>query len=201
MISPFRQGCETIYMMLTDLLVPTYVQMLTALSSWLAKAKEQEPEGSGDSVMSARLATDMFPLSTQIRFACVQAQEGVFRLRDEAFPPSIDDLLSEGRDAGDHPGSIAEARARIGETIALIETLAGETEDGDPDRPIAHALPMGMIFDLTAEQYARDWALPQFYFHVITAYAILRQTGIDLGKADYVAHMFAYLRPGTMRTS
>jgi hypothetical protein len=57
---------------------------------------------------------------------------------------------------------------------------------------------MGMIFDLTAEQYARDWALPQFYFHVMIAYAILRAEGVDLGKADYVAHMFAYLRPGTM---
>ena len=63
-----------------------------------------------------------------------------------------------------------------------------------------HALPMGMIFDLTAEQYVRDWALPQFYFYVMTAYAILRAAGIDLGKADFVAHMFAYLRPGTMPT-
>lgn len=57
---------------------------------------------------------------------------------------------------------------------------------------------MGMVFDLTAEQYARDWALPQFYFHVMIAYGILRAEGIDLGKADYIAHMFAYLRPGTM---
>ena len=68
----------------------------------------------------------------------------------------------------------------------------------DPARAIAHALPQGMIFDLSAEQYARDWAIPQFYFHVMTAYAILRAEGAALGKADYVAHMFAYLRPGTM---
>ena len=53
-----------------------------------------------------------------------------------------------------------------------------------------------MVFDLTAEGYARDWALPQFYFHVMIAYAILRSQGVDLGKADYVAHMFPYLRPG-----
>lgn len=57
-----------------------------------------------------------------------------------------------------------------------------------------------MVFDLTAEGYARDWALPQVYFHVMIAYAILRSRGMDLGKADYVAHMFAYLRPGTMPT-
>ena len=54
-----------------------------------------------------------------------------------------------------------------------------------------------MTFDLTAEQYARDWALPQFYFHVMTAYAILRAQGVALGKADYITHMFAYLRPST----
>jgi hypothetical protein len=69
--------------------------------------------------------------------------------------------------------------------------------DVDPATPIAHTLPQGLAFDLTAEQYVRDWALPQFYFHVVTAYAILRAHGIELGKADYVAHMFAYLRPGT----
>ena len=66
---------------------------------------------------------------------------------------------------------------------------------------IAHALPNGMILDLTAEQYARDWALPQFYFHLMTAYAILRANGVDLGKADYVAHLFPTIRPGTMPTA
>jgi hypothetical protein len=58
-----------------------------------------------------------------------------------------------------------------------------------------------MIFDLTAEQYVPDWALPQVYFHVVTACAILRSEGVDLGKVDYVAHMFPYLRPGTMPAS
>jgi len=53
------------------------------------------------------------------------------------------------------------------------------------------------VFDLTAEQYVRDWTLPQFYFHVMAAYTILRAQGVALGKADYVAHMFPYLRAGT----
>ncbi len=53
---------------------------------------------------------------------------------------------------------------------------------------------MGMTFDLTREQFARDWALGQFYFHVMAAYAILRKEGVEIGKADYVPHMFAYLR-------
>jgi hypothetical protein len=54
-----------------------------------------------------------------------------------------------------------------------------------------------MIFDMTGEQYVRDWALPQAAFHQMIAYAILRQAGVPLGKVDYVPHMFAYLRPGT----
>lgn len=184
-------------MKLPDVLIPTYVQMLRALSNWLGKAEAQIP-GGADALLSARLAPDMFPLSTQIRFACVQAQEGVFRLRGEAFPPSVEELLNEGRQSGEHPGSIADAQARLAETVALVDAAASNMPDVDPAAPIAHALPQGMIFDLTAQQYVRDWALPQFYFHVMTAYAILRAQGIELGKADYAAHMFAYLRPGTM---
>ena len=155
------------------------------------------PGDKADELLSARLASDMFPLATQVRFACVQAQEGVFRLRGEVFPPSVEVLLNEGRNAAGHPGSIAEARARITETVAVVEAAAAGALVVDPATPIAHALPQGMVFDLTAEQYVRDWALPQFYFHVMTAYAILRAQGIELGKADYVAHMFAYLRQGT----
>ncbi len=183
-------------MMLNDILVPTYAQMLGALSAWLGKADEASG-GGAQALLTARLAPDMFPLATQIRFACVQAQEGVFRLRQETFPPSIEVLLNEGRNAAEHPGSIADARTRIAETLTLVESVAADTPGIDPATPIAHALPQGMVFDLTAEQYVRDWALPQFYFHVMTAYAILRAQGVELGKADYVAHMFAYLRPGT----
>ena len=185
-------------MSLTNLLVPTYSQMLKALSGWLAKAEVQMPDGGADALLSRSIASDMFPLSTQIRFVCVQAQEGIFRLTGEAFPASIETLLNEGRNAREHPGSIADAQARIAETLALLGDLAPGALDADPGQSLTHALPNGMIFDLTAEQYARDWTLPQFYFHLMTAYAILRSEGVDLGKADYVTHMFAYLRPGTM---
>jgi uncharacterized protein len=182
-------------MTLPDILVPTYVQMLGALSAWLAKAEAQMPDGRAETLLVARLAPDMFPLATQIRFACVQAQEGMIRLLGQAFPPSIEVLLDEGRNAADRPGSMADAQARIAETIAMIE--AADVPELDPATPIAHALPQGMVFDLTAEQYVRDWALPQFYFHVMTAYAILRSQAVELGKADYVAHMFSYLRPAS----
>lgn len=181
-----------------NLLVPTYIQMLTALSAWLGKAEQQTTGEEAAELPAARLAPDMFPLATQIRFACVQAQEGVFRTRGDEFPPSIEVLLEEGRNAGDHPGSIADAQARIEETLALIRSLEGSPDEASTQRTIAHALPNGMIFDFTAEQYARDWAISQFYFHLMTAYAILRARGVELGKADYVAHMFAYIRPGTM---
>ncbi len=206
-------------MTLTTLLVPTYVQMLEALSRWLTKAQAQLPgDAAGaigvrryrsldrgdlagdaaDALLTARLAPDMFPLATQIRFACVQAQEGLYRLRGEEFPPQLTDLLDEGRNAGDHPGTMADAQARLAETIALVKALAADMATDDPHRPIAHALPIGLVFDLSADQYARDWAIPQFYFHVMTAYALLRQAGVELGKADYVAHMLPFARPGTL---
>ncbi|WP_022683011.1 DUF1993 domain-containing protein [Sphingobium bisphenolivorans] len=185
-------------MSLTNLLVPTYKQMLQTLSAWLGKAQAELPAETAQALLSARLAPDMFPLSTQIRFACVQAQEAVFRLRGENFPPSVEALLNEGRNACDQPGSFSDAQARIDETVALLDGLARGALDADPERPIAHALPNGLIFDLTAEQYARDWTLPQFYFHIMIAYAILRAEGVPLGKADYVAHMFPYLRPGSL---
>lgn len=184
-------------MTLTKLIVPTCTQMLGALSGWLTKAQEQLPQAEAEALLSARLAPDMFPLSTQIRFACVQAHEAVYRLQGEAFPPSITEMLEEGRHAGEQPGSLAEAQARIQQTLALLESLAPDALDVDADQPLVHALPNGMVLDLTAGQYARDWVLSQFYFHVMTAYSILRSQKINLGKADYVAHLFPYIRPGT----
>ena len=184
-------------MTLKELLVPTYVQMLQALAAWLRKAQAERPGAEAEALLSARLAPDMFPLSTQVRFACVQAREGMYRLNGTAFPEPLQELLDEGRNAGEHPGSIAGALARIDETVALVTGLASKPNDPDEGRPIAHALPAGMVFDLTVAQFARDWALPQFYFHVMTAYAILRSQGIGLGKVDYVAHMLGYLRPAT----
>ena len=183
-------------MSLTSLLVPTYTHMLNALSLWLEKAAASMPQADAEALLSARLAPDMFPLSTQIRFACVQAREAACRLTGSDFPASIEALLQEGRNAGEKPGTLADAKARIAETIALLAGLAPDALDADPESMIAHALPNGMIFDLTAEQYARDWTLAQFYFHIMTAYAILRSEKVALGKADYIPHMLPHLRSG-----
>lgn len=156
------------------------------------------PSADAEALLFARLTSDMFPLSTQVRFACVQAQEAVFRLKGEAFPDSLEVLLDESRNAGEHPGSLSDAQARIAETVALLDSLASDALDADTHTAIAHELPTGMIFDLTPEQYARDWTLAQFYFHLMIAFAILRSRNVDLGKADYIPHLFAYLSPGTM---
>jgi hypothetical protein len=136
----------------------------------------------------------MFPLATQIRFACLQAQEAPLRLLGASLEP-LDELLNEGRNAGEQPGNIAGARARIDEALAFLDALGPDALDQAPaGGPLVLTLPMGMTFDLTREQFARDWALGQFYFHVMAAYAVLRKEGIEIGKADYVPHMFAYLR-------
>lgn len=185
-------------MSITSLIVPTYTQMLGTLSGWLKKAQEQLPQAEAEALLSARLAPDMYPLSTQVRFVCVQAQEAVSRLKGEALPESVNALLEEGRNAGEQPGSLSDAQARIDETIALLDGLTPDALDANADKPLAHELPNGMILDLTAEQYARDWTLSQFYFHLMTAYAILRSQKVALGKADYVAHMFPFIRPETI---
>ncbi len=179
-------------MALTELLVPTYQHMLKALSAWLEKAQANSEEA-----LTWRLADDMFPLATQVRFACLQAQEATFRLRDLPLPEALDVLAKEGREAGEAPGSFEDAQRRISEALSVLEALAPGALDEGAERTLSIELPNGMIFDMSGERYARDWALAQFYFHVMSAYAILRNGGVDLGKADYVAHMFAYLRPGT----
>ncbi|MFN3459235.1 MAG: DUF1993 family protein, partial [Novosphingobium sp.] len=99
--------------------------------------------------------------------------------------------------AEEHPGSIADAKARIADTLAFVREAQKEAHAEDQTL-IAHEIPIGIVFDFTAEQYARDWAIGQFYFHVTSAYAILRHSGITLGKGDYVAHLLPFARPGTM---
>jgi hypothetical protein len=186
-------------MNLTDLLVPTLSNQLAAVRGWLDKA-EAFAAGRGESpetLLALRLAPDMFPLATQLRFLAFQAQEPVYRLRGQDVPDAVLEVRQEGRDAGERPGSWEQARARIDEAARFLAAIGPGELDGAADAPIAHALPTGMIFDMTGDQYVRDWALPQVGFHQMTAYAILRQAGVPLGKVDYVPHMFGYLRPGT----
>ena len=188
---------------LTNLLVPTLLNQLRAVSAWLAKAEAfvSERGEEREALLGLRLAPDMFPLTTQLRFLAFQAQEPVYRLRGEAVPEAVVEVRQEGRDGGERPGTWAEARARIEEAAALLAAVAPDEFDAMAGQMIAHELPTGMVFDMTGEQYVRDWALPQAAFHQIIAYAIMRQAGVPLGKVDYVPHMFAYIRAGTAPAS
>jgi hypothetical protein len=181
-------------MTLTDLLIPTYRNMLHMLKGLLDKAEAQRGPDQAEALLSARLAPDMWPLATQLRLAALQAQEAPTRMLGQPLEP-LDDLLNEARNGGEQPGTLAQARARIDEALAFLDTLAPDALDpAQPDQLMVLDLPNGMTFDLTPAQVARDWALGQFTFHVMAAYAILRKERVEIGKADYVPHMFGYLR-------
>jgi hypothetical protein len=185
-------------MTLTDLLVPTYRNMLRTLLGLLDKAEAQLGADKAEAMLSARLAPDMFPLATQIRFAVLQVFDGIRHLRGEPWTAELDTIVAEGRNAGEDSGTLAGARGRIEQALAHVDALGADALDGQPeDAPLVLELPDGRKFDLSREQFARDWALGQFYFHIMAAYAILRKEGVEVGKADYVPHMFAYLREGS----
>ena len=161
-----------------DTLLTTYDNFLGSLDGWLVKATEH----GGDELLGRKLADDMFPLSRQIRFVCNLPGEAMAGAAGVAYSSSdIDDE------------TLSAARERIAATRALITGWRG-TPFGADDAPVELSLANGMTFDLQTLSYVRDWALPQFYFHLMTAYAILRANGVPLGKADYVGYMFRYLR-------
>ncbi|WP_165321705.1 DUF1993 domain-containing protein [Rhizorhabdus phycosphaerae] len=190
-------------MALTALLIPTFRQMLRALDGWLGKAADHwTAEGRNpDDILALRLAPDMYPLASQLRFACFQAQEPVWRLRGLAMPDELLALRAGAWSPGGDGETLEEARMHIAGAIDLLGSVTPDALDAHAGQPIALELPNGMIFDMDGTSYARDWALPQFYFHSTTAYAILRSHGVPLGKPDYVPQMFAYIRPGTMPTT
>lgn len=174
--------------MLYDMMVPAYRNGLQSLSAQLAKALAWGAEnGVGElQFIAARLAPDMFPLAAQVRSSCAQALQPPTRLGVTGAP----DL---GEDATDFAG----LQAQIAATLAWLDTVDAAAIDADPARAVGFDLPNGMAFDMTALTYVRDWAQPQFYFHLVAAYAILRHMGVPLGKADYVSYVLPYLRPGT----
>jgi hypothetical protein len=176
-------------MTLYALTVPTFIQMLRNLSSWLDKGEAFAAANglSPADLIGARLAPDMFPLSDQVRFACRQAAEGVAHLTGQT-PTERPEVEP----------NFAALKALIAETVAGLEATPQSAFDGAEARAVELVMPNGIVFDMTGEQFLRDWSLAQFYFHLMTAYALLRHKGVALGKPDYVAHAIAYIRPGTM---
>ncbi|NMW32628.1 DUF1993 domain-containing protein [Altererythrobacter sp. RZ02] len=165
-------------MTLFESTLPIYRRSLTTLSAMLTKAQAHE---GGDALLDAKLADDMHPLATQLRFLSNQPGEAVARLTDRTFT---------SRD--DNETTLASAKAVLAEMDGFLAGVE-ENELVDAHSTIVMDIPNGMQFTLTAEQYVRDWSLPNFYFHLTTAYAILRQAGVPLGKADFVPHMMPYI--------
>jgi uncharacterized protein len=148
--------------------------MLGTFDHMLAKA-EADPRG--EALIGEKLSDDMYPLATQVRFTTHQVVNTLNRLTGST-------LLTQDSDHA----TIAEARAHIGETRELIKNARPEAFAADDTR-VSFDLPNGMAFEMTAVEYVRDWSLPQFYFHLMAAYSILRKAGIPLGKADYVGYI------------
>lgn len=174
--------------MLYEMTVPAYRNGLRALSAQLDKALAWGTDnGVGElQFIASRLAPDMFPLASQVRFSCQQAIQALVRLGAGGAPTFAEDAID-----------FAGLQAQIAETLAWLDTVDAAAIDAEPDRAVGFDLPNGMAFDMTAATYVRDWAQPQYYFHLVAAYAVLRHMGVPLGKVDYVNYMFAYLRPGT----
>ncbi len=155
---------------------PTFARMLKNLSAMLgkaeahAKAHKIEPE----TLLQARLAPDMFPLIRQVQIATDHAKGAMARLAGQA-PEAFNDTET----------SFADLQARIAKTIALVEAFKPEQLQGAERREITLKLRIDER-KFSGIDYLNTWALPNFYFHVTTAYDILRHNGVELGKRDFL---------------
>ena len=165
--------------------VETFVPMLTTLSNLLDKGAEHARAKGTDvnALATARLAPDMFPLSTQVLFSCHQAKECVACLTGQESP------VLENKEM-----SFAEMKSLIEKTIAHLKSLKSSAFDGAEDRQIIVPLQGTMELHVNGLQLLSEWTLPNFYFHLVTAYDILRHEGVELGKRDYMGHVGPYIR-------
>lgn len=167
-------------------LITPCLQQARALCGQIDKAigwcaQQQVPEAE---LLDSRLAPDMFPLAKQLDFVTAQMLQPLRRLTGQP--------LEDPAPATE--GQLHAYRDRLVSTMALVEAAREAAASADPAAMIVLDLPNGMIFELNAADYVRDWAVPQFYFHVMTAYAILRMRGVPIGKADFVPHMARHAR-------
>ena len=155
--------------------VPYFTKMLTNLDAWLTKgtAYAQKKSFEPNVLASARLAPDQYPLVKQVQSACDAAKSAGARLTGKE-PPKHPDTET----------TIDELHARIKTCIAYLNTLTPADFAGAESRKIALPFLEGKL--LSAHAYLYELTYPNFYFHVTTAYAILRHSGVDLGKMDYI---------------
>jgi uncharacterized protein len=160
--------------------VDTFAVTLGALSKILDKAADHAAQRKIDPavLVSARLAPDMYPLARQVQIACDFAKNSSGRLAGEE-PPRMED----------NEASLDELKARIARTLDYLKTLRAAAFAGSEDRDVKVPLPNGTALEFKGLGFLKDWALPNFYFHVVTAYDILRHNGIELSKRDYLARL------------
>ena len=157
--------------------IPAFEIGLNALSALLdkaaayAEAKRIDPTV----LLNARLYPDMFALTRQVQIACDQAKNAGARLAG-IDPPRYED----------NEKTIAELRARIARTVAFTKTLDAGSIDAAADREIAFPLGPNNNGHMQGLDYLNHFALPNFYFHLTTAYDILRHCGVEIGKRDFL---------------
>ncbi len=156
--------------------VPVFLRMLANLSAVLDKAaKHAEAKKIEPSVfVTARLFPDMLPLSAQIQIASDSAKGCAARLAGVEVPSFPDTETT-----------FPELQARIEKTVTFLKTLKPEQIDGSEERNI-HLKMRTREVDFTGQVFLLHFAMPNFYFHITTAYAILRHNGVELGKMDYL---------------
>ena len=159
-----------------DASAPVFVHSMTNIQDWLDKALA---EGKSEAaLLEARLAPDMKPIAGQIQMASDTAKNAIARLAGiEA--PSMPDTEA----------SFAELKARCQRTIAFIESVDRSAFDGAEDREVVMKFPNGMGYRWQGGAYLTGFAVPNFFFHVTTTYALLRAQGVAVGKPDFLAHL------------
>jgi hypothetical protein len=154
----------------------TLARMLRNLSAILTKA-EQHAKAKGFEpavLLNARLAPDMFALTRQVQIATDHAKGCVARLAGHP-PEAIEDTET----------SLPELQARIAKVIAIVESYTEADLEGSESREISVKIPNSEL-KFSGIDYVNTWALPNFYFHVTMAYAILRHNGVELGKKEFL---------------
>jgi uncharacterized protein len=153
-------------------------KMLGNLSHILAKGEAWATERKVDQLVltSDRLFADMFPLTRQVQIACDASKNDVARLAG-IEPPKFDDTEK----------TFAELQERIAKTIAFLDSVSPAQVDGCEEKEITFPAGPDRKLTMKGHAYLTTWMLPNLFFHVTTAYAILRHNGVDVGKMDYLA--------------
>jgi len=156
--------------------VPIFVRMLTNATAWLDKAEAHASAKKFDTsvYLSTRLAPDMLPFTKQIQIACDTVKFCVARLAGVEAPKFEDNETT-----------LAELRERINATIAYAKSVPAAQIDGSEEKDITIPRRDGSVV-MKGEAYLKHFVLPNLFFHVTTAYALLRHNGVELGKMDYL---------------